>query len=243
MEQYRKVFPIEDVQNCLICNFDNPIFKFYGSDDRFGYPGEFPVVECPKCGLGYLAKRIKEEYIGELYDHYYRTRSKIGISNVPGFWRSYLKKIPFLLFLYNNIFRSSYNLYDYLKFKKNIRVLDVGSGFIPDKAKEIIKQHGHWIAVEVDSEISRSLRKQGLPVYCGTLEEYLETKPQSFDYIILSQIIEHIYNPKKFLRIVRSLLSRGGKVILSCPNYDSFLKETIWSAMDSLACALSRGPL
>ena len=61
--------------------------------------------------------------------------------------------------------------------------------------------------------------------FWGTLETYCETNPAPFDYIVLSQVLEHIYQPRQFLMSCKSLLRPGGRIVLSCPNYDSFLRE------------------
>jgi len=39
-----------------------------------------------------------------------------------------------------------------------------------------------------------------------------------FNYIILHDVLEHIYNPWKFLGIVNKYVAQGGKVIIICPN-------------------------
>lgn len=39
-----------------------------------------------------------------------------------------------------------------------------------------------------------------------------------FNYIILHDVLEHIYNPWKFLGIVNKYLAQGGKAIIICPN-------------------------
>lgn len=41
---------------------------------------------------------------------------------------------------------------------------------------------------------------------------------ESFDYIILADIVEHLRNPWAFLKKMRSFLKEDGKIIVSVPN-------------------------
>ena len=79
--------------------------------------------------------------------------------------------------------------------------------------------------MEVDKRKCQALEKAGLKTFCGTVEAFQKTQPLPFDYIILSQVLEHVYQPRQFLTTCRLLLRSGGRIILSCPNYDSFLRE------------------
>lgn len=49
---------------------------------------------------------------------------------------------------------------------------------------------------------------------------------RKFDLIMLSHVIEHIYDPGKFLRGVISCLKPGGELLVVTPNADSFIART-----------------
>jgi len=49
-----------------------------------------------------------------------------------------------------------------------------------------------------------------------------------FDAIVASEIIEHMENPRHFLREVRKLLKPGGTLVVSTPNIDSPLSKAIF---------------
>lgn len=61
-----------------------------------------------------------------------------------------------------------------------------------------------------------------VPFYCLDLNENFHTKmPQLYDGIVALEIIEHIENPRHFLRECYALLKPGGILILSTPNVDN----------------------
>jgi SAM-dependent methyltransferase len=216
---------VEHVPECLVCGALSPKFLFQGKDDRYSYPESFPVVRCPHCGLVYLQRRPQETIIGELYKRYY------SLGNPPARepeksigWKLLLKK-SFLMNLYHWLKITREDLYNTISFRPGIRILDIGSGAVPECAPKMLRDGVEWMAVEVDERKCRLLEDAGLTAFCGTLEEFQITQPFHFDYIILSQVLEHVYQPRRFLSLCRALLRSGGKIILSCPNYDSFLRK------------------
>lgn len=216
---------VEQVTKCLICGAESQKLLFIGQDDRYGYPYNFPVVECMKCGLAYLAVRPHSDELSKIYQKYYITNIKEGMINGnEKNWKIKLKKLP-LKPLYRFCVNPRENLYHGLDIGPNKRVLDIGSGIGTDGARQIQRQGSDWFAVEVDANICDILRSEGFSHFCGTLEEFYQTNPEPFDYIILSQVLEHIYEPKQFFKILHALICNNGKIILSCPNYDSFLKK------------------
>ena len=49
-----------------------------------------------------------------------------------------------------------------------------------------------------------------------------------FDAVVASEIIEHVENPRHFLREVRKIIRLGGTLIVSTPNIDSPLSKAIF---------------
>ena len=215
----------EQVSKCLVCGAQSQKFLFQGRDDRYSYPGLFPLVQCPHCGLVYLQVRPDEATISELYKRYYSLGNPQAKNREqsPG-WKHLLKK-SFIMNVYNWIKITREDLYLNLPIRPGIRLLDIGSGTVPENAPEMLRNGVDWLAVEVDERKCDLLQKAGLKTFWGTLQAFAKTNPSPFDYIILSQVLEHVYQPIPFLRACRSLLRPGGRIILSCPNYDSFLRK------------------
>lgn len=86
-------------------------------------------------------------------------------------------------------------------------LLDIGAGYrsISEglKTKKTIKLDGV---------------KKYNPDICCDINKGLPLKKESVDVIIAGEIIEHVYNPIKFLRECRRVLKKRGKIVLSVPN-------------------------
>jgi len=57
---------------------------------------------------------------------------------------------------------------------------------------------------------------------------FVEMIGQEFDAITAIEIIEHLENPRQFLRQCFALLKRGGRLLLSTPNIDSAVAKSVW---------------
>ena len=95
--------------------------------------------------------------------------------------------------------------------------LDIGCG-----EGDLIQQlqnnrHADIRGVEINGELVRSAISKGLSVIQGNAEKDLSQYcDQSFDYVILSQTLQAMYNPKQ---VLNELLRIGAKAIVSFPNF------------------------
>jgi methionine biosynthesis protein MetW len=97
------------------------------------------------------------------------------------------------------------------------RVLGLGCGdgellyFLKHKKK--VKETG----VEIEeSKVAECIHK-GLSVIQGDINEEVEDyKDNTFDYVILSQTLQQVYEPSK---LIRSMLRIGKKCVVSFPNF------------------------
>ena len=96
-------------------------------------------------------------------------------------------------------------------------ILDIGCG-----EGDLIQQlqnsrHADIRGVEINGELVRSAISKGLSVVQGNAEKDLSQYcDQSFDYVILSQTLQAMYNPKQ---VLNELLRIGAKAIVSFPNF------------------------
>ena len=118
----------------------------------------------------------------------------------------------------NNIksIRKDWNLIESL-IKDKSRILDIGCGegdLIQQLEKNLnAKVHG----IEKSQELALKGIAKGLNVTHGDAEKDLsQYSNQSFDYVILSQTLQAMMEPKK---ILKELLRVGSKAIVSFPNF------------------------
>jgi len=124
----------------------------------------------------------------------------------------------------------SFNYYDLCRFdllamithdeSAPISVLEVGCS--TGKTLEMIRDT--WVnasvrGVELVPEIAEEAKKRGLDVLCCNVEEVeLPFEKESFDYIILGDVVEHLREPEETLLDLLEFLKKGGSVLCSVPN-------------------------
>jgi 2-polyprenyl-3-methyl-5-hydroxy-6-metoxy-1,4-benzoquinol methylase len=104
------------------------------------------------------------------------------------------------------------------------RVLDIGcgAGAFGAALKEL-RPHLTVTGVEIDPEAAESARSRLDLVLTGDAESALpRLQGQSFDAIVLNDVLEHVVDPEELLRQLSSLIARGGCVVASIPNVREF---------------------
>jgi 2-polyprenyl-3-methyl-5-hydroxy-6-metoxy-1,4-benzoquinol methylase len=190
--------------SCNICGGECvELFKLY--DDRYGYPGKFPLLKCRSCGHGRLQGEFSEELLKRLYTDYY-PRSTFDVEkHTPrkeerGFWawlegkhRSAFRYVP-----------------------ENVRVLDIGCGLGESLGYYRLRGCDAY-GVEADENVRRVAEEYGYKVHVGIFEPEMY-EPGFFDYITMDQVIEHVTDPVSTLRGISRVLKPGGIAVLSTPN-------------------------
>jgi 2-polyprenyl-3-methyl-5-hydroxy-6-metoxy-1,4-benzoquinol methylase len=107
--------------------------------------------------------------------------------------------------------------------KKKENFLDVGCG--TGEAVYFADKIGfNALGLEINDGAVKRMKTQGINVKNSTLENF-NGKVGSFDAIYLGDIIEHVKNPSGFLDRCNALLVRGGRILISTPNADSFISK------------------
>jgi methionine biosynthesis protein MetW len=112
--------------------------------------------------------------------------------------------------------RKDWNLMESL-IDNHSTILDIGCG-----EGALIKQlkdnkQADIRGIEINGDLVREAISKGLSVVQGNAESDLgQYSDNSFDYVILSQTLQAMYNPKK---VLHELLRIGSKAIVSFPNF------------------------
>jgi methionine biosynthesis protein MetW len=99
-------------------------------------------------------------------------------------------------------------------------VLELGcaSGYI---GRILIEEKGCQVTgVEFDANAASEARARGLTVIEGSLEDraFRDSITGRYDYVVASDVIEHLRNPAEVLEHFKRWLAPGGQAIISVPN-------------------------
>lgn len=106
-----------------------------------------------------------------------------------------------------------------------ILVIGIGGGAICSELKEA----GHRV-VGVDNSVlscDHAKKNIGIPVIRGDLEQLLMFTQESFDCVIIADVLEHLDNDRQLLTEVFRCLKNRGSAIITVPAYPH-----LWSSWD-----------
>ena len=98
----------------------------------------------------------------------------------------------------------------------DVRILDIGCGFCETLAYHQARGCDVY-GVEVDENVKTVAEKYQFDVRIGPFDPDCYT-PESFDYVTMQQVIEHVDDPLETLQDVAKILRPGGHAVLTTPN-------------------------
>jgi len=215
---------------CDLCGADNYelVYKTYEGDlgaleenyriSEHGGVQAVRIVRCRKCGLIYANPRPRADFLADNYramvDQDY-LEQEVGRRLAA---RLVLKKLR----------RSQ---------RRGRRLLDIGcaAGFLLDEAR---RDGWEVTGVELSEWAVRFARERLLltDVRQGMLQD-ADLAPNSFDAVVMSDTIEHLFSPREVLNAVRRLLKPTGVLCLNTPDIESWvsrlLKARWWGVKQS----------
>ncbi len=198
---------------CKICKSDKTYLYH-----KFDF---FPVIGCKNCGTFFAKNVPKEKRMREIYgDEYYK-----GWEGMNNKLTSSTKKMKVYTF-------SAYFKYvsKFLSLK-NKKILDIGcaTGYLLEAAK---KEGCDCYGVELSTFGAEEASKK-FPgrIFNGTLEE-ARYEAHYFDFITMTDLIEHVVDPVKFLKEAKRILKPDGYILIVTPDLSSWwskLMRTRWT--------------
>jgi 2-polyprenyl-3-methyl-5-hydroxy-6-metoxy-1,4-benzoquinol methylase len=194
---------------CNLCGSLSSDIIFKGRDIKYKTVGCFNVVKCRNCGLIYTNPRPVNSLISNYYpNEYWEMDNKT--ENIETKFKEIAHKF---------INKISYKIT--IPPKPGGKILDVGCG---DGSGLLKLKEAGWetYGVEISDLAAQYARENyDLNVFTGIVEDAM-FDDEFFDAIILSHVVEHLYDPKSTLNEINRILKNGGMLVLGLPNVNSF---------------------
>lgn len=172
-------------------------------------PEFYPYSVCRNCGCKSVVVRQTEKSLGMFYSEQYWYEYQT-IHDCPSVEERYDSDMADRIPVYLQWIRQIQPL--------PAKILEVGCG--NGRLLHELSLLGHQCsASEMDVRIANWVKeKTGIPVFVGP---FPPDSASGYDLIVVIDVLEHIYDPLRFVKQVRSRLKKGGKVLLHCPVVDN----------------------
>lgn len=214
-------FPVTTETNivCYLCGESGTIIYSNCVDHLFGAPGEWSFKKCTaiNCGHIWLDPRPHVDDIDKVYQNYYTHDA--NDTHLTG-WLKILRTVLHRFSLFGlHRERQRYKRM-YLDDIVHGSLLEVGCG--NGKRLNRLRNLGWKVTgQEVDPVAYEFVTHNlGILVHLGSLESL--SVSEQYDVILMSHVIEHVYDPAALLASCFRLLKQDGLIILLTPNANSY---------------------
>jgi len=232
---------LEDVKYCPVCGSENHNSLESGLVDWMSDPptGFWKMITCSDCGVAFLSPRPVESSIADAYRNYYTHTSNkddlvnnrlrrvkdycsekyYSVANNSGGFADYFVYVTMRILYPLSAYFDAKSRHIFKIDGKPGRLLDIGCG--NGEFLRFAKKHG-WdvVGIDFDNKAVSEARSTGLDVRLGSL--ITVDIGGKFDFISLSHVIEHVYNPVELINSCYSLLNEDGVLWFETPNIESF---------------------
>ena len=219
---------IKEETQCLLCGNKA---EFKTKQKGYQEPDIFDIYCCGSCNTSFSLPRVETDSIYQLiyekgdkvpgYDRYWKYFRNVKNSESP---------IDYLINS-EEVYWGAYSaIVKDLKLPKNANILEIGSG-LGYFTYSLYKDGFQSIkGLEISQEaVDRATASFG-PLYIrADIYEYAEENIGRYDAIILTEVIEHIEEPLKFVKALYKLLKKGGGIIMTTPNKSFFPSFANWA--------------
>jgi SAM-dependent methyltransferase len=180
----------------------------------------FTVIDCDACRFKHIVPIPTPAELEHTYGHEYYSATK------PLYIERDLEDREWL----NLVYSERYDAFERLLGLKRRRLLDVGSG------PGLFLRHGverggwHGKGLEPSTQAVAHSRSLGLDVTQAFLNEGTAATLGRFDVVHLSEVLEHVPDPRGIIRLAHGLLDPGGLLAVMVPNDYSPIQSALRDA-------------
>lgn len=177
---------------------------------------DFDVIECDSCGFKHIVPIPSPDELINIYKDEYYSKEK------PLYIEQYTEDLEW----WNLVYSKRYDVFESQLSSDRRSILDIGSG--PGYFLLHGKNRGWTVkGIEPSSKAAEHSRTLGLDIINSCLSEETASELGCYDVVNLSEVLEHIPEPGKFLPIVTRLLKPGGILLVMVPNEYNPLQSAI----------------
>ena len=194
-----------NLRNCPTCDSKNYTLAFNKSENSF--------VRCKQCATVFINPVPDPESLADFYDDlgddYFLNPDQLALDHSP---EKYIKEIAFLKRVYKKFSQKTI---------QGERLLEVGcaTGSFLVAAREMGFSQIQGLDVSKPAiQHARSLGLEAVAEDFTTTDRY---PAGSYDVIIMWALLEHLADPRSFIRRAYKLLADGGILLASVPNCNS----------------------
>lgn len=209
---------LERVTSCISCGASKfqPVDKYIFEDFKLGY------FYCEQCGLVQMNPRPTESSMLEFYNRQY--------------WDTFLSHDMMIRKQKKRARAISSNLVPFLGeiSSEKVQVLEIGSswGVTLKKIGADFKENGKdAILSAIEPNVNSTVEDHGIfndIKLIGRDYHDLAKTDKTFDLIILSHVLEHLYDPRRALELISQRLSPGGLFYVEVPNFYGHASYSIY---------------
>lgn len=198
---------------CQMCGASGDVLHDGLTDRCFGVSGSWRIRRCSNasCGLAWLDPVPVPSDIAKAYENYY-THGE-GPQQ-----RSLFSRVLFRVLGLERE-RNALEWYGQQEARPG-RLLEIGFG---DARRLMAFRDRGWDVEgqEIDNLAVEKARASGIKAHQGALHD-IALESNSFDVVVGSHVIEHVYDPLAMLRECLRLLKPGGRLVMITPNVDGY---------------------
>ena len=204
-------------RNCPFCDFDD-----YVENEKF--LNRYNVVTCNRCNSQYVNPCPNYEIL----DYYYNNCkcNKYLVSLIKKRNREQSDKN-----VINDIrIERIKKLLDNFSKTEKIYILEIAcnNGTFLNKLKLILQEEYTNIiyhGVDIDETLTKENSTEEVTLFCGNAETF--NNGIKYNIILNFELIEHLFNPKKFIKNIHNLLKDNGYCLLTTPNSNGLETKAI----------------
>jgi SAM-dependent methyltransferase len=200
-----------------------------------GFPGyiegtAFDIAQCDVCDVAFVTK---PNNTGFIYDSIYAHAPTLqGYSRYPFYAEQVLREKDPLSFLGESeeCYWAVAQLVDYWvnKNRRKPRILEIGCGY--GYTTYALRRHGYEATgMDISSNAVQQARdRYGNYFQCCDMLELAEANTEICDIMVMTELIEHVEDPARFLAQAAKLLRGSGILIVTTPNKAEAPADAVW---------------